>query len=120
MKIGVSSFPEPPECVWSGARESKSLGKHLAEDSTCDVTCKGAHSLLKNGIFSLICSFSESKHLLTSFDILHEPVTKAVFIYPGLFLTLMGFVVSCSAIFIDSLELFIDNESYSFDNEDIH
>lgn len=61
MKIGVSSFPEPPECVWSGARESKSLGKHLAEDSTCDVTCKGAHSLLKNGIFSLICSFSESK-----------------------------------------------------------
>ena len=61
-----------------------------------------------------------TSYLLTSFDILHEPVTRAVLIYPGLFLTLMGFVVSCSAIFIDSLELFIDNESYSFDNEDIH
>ena len=61
-----------------------------------------------------------TSYLLTSFDISQKPVTRAVLIYPGLFLTLVGFVVSCSAIFIDSLELFIDNESYSFDNEDIH
>ena len=57
------------------------------------------------------------KEQLTPFNILREPVTctQAVLIYPGLFLPVMGLVMSVVKYSLTtSLELFIDSKHYSW------